>query len=196
MVAPPDWASSCTADSIVEHYAQVAAHGIPLMAVTNFLDSRPHPFGLRVLERLRDEVEGICAAKDDVCGEFGRRLSLLVHDRWALFASGTKREVLNAVTYGCDGYMSNFISFKPALAHAFWQSVQSRDHNGARSFIAENDVPFWDMVSDFRGGCDAVLHGILELKGLARRGRRAPYYSLSDEEMERLGHSLEEGGWV
>ena len=70
-------------------------------------------------ERLRDEVEGIYAVKDDVCGEFVRRLSLLVYDRWALIASGNKRHVLNVIPYGCDGYMSGFICFKPELAHEF-----------------------------------------------------------------------------
>ena len=196
MVAPPDWALSCTDDSIVEHYAQAAACGIPLMVVTGFLIPRPDAFRLHVIKRLRDEVEGIYAVKDDVCGEFVRRLSLLVYDRWALFVSGTKRAVLNTVPYGCDGYMSNFICFKPELAHEFWNSVQARDNNGIRKFIAENDVPVWNLPSEFGRCFDAVAHGILELKGLAQRWRRAPYHSLNDEEMAKLADFLKGKGWL
>ena len=197
MVAPPDWALSCTDDSVVEHYSRVAACGIPIMVVTNFLIPRPDSFRLHIIERLRDEVDGIYAVKDDVnSGEFGRRLSLLAYDRWALFVTGTKRQVLNAMPYGCDGYMSNFISFKPELAHAFWKAAQAGDQSGIRTFIAENDIPFFELHSGFEVCLDAILHGILELKGLAKRWRRAPYHSLNDEEMAKLADLLKGKGWL
>jgi len=196
MVAPPDWSRSCTDDSIVEHYSQAAACDIPIMVVTNFLQPRSESFRLHVIERLRDEVEGIYAVKDDVCGEFARRLSLLVYDRWSLFVSGTKREVLNTFPYGCDGYMSNFICFKPELAHEFWNAVQAGDGSGIRKFIAENDIPIWDLPSEFNRCFDVIAHGILELKGLAGRWRRAPYHSLNDGEMEKLAHFLKGKGWI
>jgi len=195
MVAPPE-ARWCTDDSIVEHYSQVAACGIPIMVVTNFLIPRPDSFRLQVIKRLRDEVEGIYAVKDDVGGEFVRRLSLLVYDQWALCASGNKRHVLNVIPYGCDGYMSGFICFKPELAHEFWNAVQARDRNRIRTFIAENDVPLWDISLAFRGGLDAAMHGILEMKGLAKRWRRAPYHSLNDEEMAKLADFLKGKGWL
>jgi len=196
MVAPPDWSRSCTDDSIVEHYSQAAACDIPIMVVTNFLQPRSESFRLHVIKRLRDEVEGIYAVKDDVCGEFARRLSLLVYDRWSLFVSGTKREVLNTFPYGCDGYMSNFICFKPELAHEFWNAVQAGDGSGIRKFIAENDIPIWDLPSEFNRCFDVIAHGILELKGLAGRWRRAPYHSLNDGEMEKLAHFLKGKGWI
>ena len=197
MVAPPDWASSCTDDSIVEHYSQAASCGIPIMVVTNFLAPRSDSFRLRVIKRLRDEVEGIYAVKDDVCGEFGRRLSLLVYDRWAvLVGTGNKRIVLNAVPYGCDGCMSCFMYFKPELAHQFWNVVQACDRDRIREFVAENDVPFWDILRGFSASFDAVCHGILELKGLAERWRRAPYNSLNDEEMAKLADILKGKGWL
>jgi len=196
MVAPPDWSRSCTDDSIVEHYSQAAACDIPIMVVTNFLQPRSESFRLHVIKRLRDEVEGIYAVKDDVCGEFARRLSLLVYDRWSLFVSGTKREVLNTFPYGCDGYMSNFICFKPELAHEFWNAVQAGDGSGIRKFIAENDIPIWDLPSEFNRRFDVIAHGILELKGLAGRWRRAPYHSLNDGEMEKLAHFLKGKGWI
>jgi len=197
MVAPPDWALSCTPDTIVEHYSQSAACGIPIMIVTNFLIPRPEPFRLHVIERLRDEVEGIYAVKDDVCGEFGRRLSLLVYDKWAvLVGTGNKRVVLNAIPYGCDGYMSLFMYFKPELAQQFWNTVQESDSNGIRRFIAENDVPFWDILRGFGASVDTVTHGILELAGLAERWRRAPYDSLNDEEMAKLADLMKGRGWL
>ena len=197
MVAPPDWAFSCTDDSIVEHYAQVATCGIPIMVVTNFLGPRPDTFRLQVIKRLRNEVEGIYAVKDDVCGEFGRRLSLLVYDQWALFVgTGNKRVVLNAMPYGCDGYMSCFMYFKPELARQFWKAVQECDRDGIREFVAENDVPFWEILYSFGASVNPVFHGILELKGLAKRWRRAPYYSLNDEEMEKLADLMKGKGWL
>ena len=197
MVAPPDWSSSCTDDSIVEHYLRVAGCGIPLMVVTNFLMPRPDAFRLGVIERLRDEVEGIYAVKDDVCGEFGRRLSLLVYDRWAvLVGTGNKRIVLNAVSYGCDGCMSGFMYFKAKLAHQFWSAVGDGDTDRIRRFVTENDIPFWDILRGFGPSVDPVFHGILELKGLAERWRRAPYSSLTDEEMVELASLMKERGWL
>ena len=196
MVAPPDWALSCTPDTIVEHCAQAAACGIPIMVVTNFLEPRPNASRLHIIKRLQDEVTGIYAVKNDIHGEWDRRLSLLVYERWPLLVSGTKREVLNTFPYGCDGYMSNFICFKPEFAHEFWNTVRAGDQDRIRRFIAEKDIPIWDMGSEFNGSFDAAAHGILELRGLAKRWRRAPYHSLNDEEMERLEDMLKEGGWL
>ena len=195
MVLPPDWAASCTADTFVEHYAAVAER-IPVMVVTGPFGLRPLPLSLEVLKRLRDEVDGIYAVKDDVCEEFGRRLGLLVHDRWAVFTSGTKRVLLNALTYGCDGHMSTFILFRPSLAHAFWGAIDANDMSRARKMIEDWDVPFGDFLASFPGGRDTVKHGIFELCGLSQRWRRKPYYSLSDAEMERVAGFLKEKGWL
>ena len=195
MVLPPDWAASCTVDTFVEHYAAVAEH-IPVMVVTGPFGLRPLPLSLEVIRRLRDEVDRIYAVKDDVCEEFGRRLGLLVHDRWAVFASGTKRVLLNALPYGCDGHMSTFIHFRPSLAHAFWDAIDANEMSVARKMIEDWDVPFGDFLASFPGGRDAVKHGIFELSGLAQRWRRRPYYSLSDAEMERVASFLKEMGWL
>lgn len=196
MVRPPDWAFSCTVDTIVEHYAAIAEQGIPLMLVTNFLKERPLPMSCELLKKLRNEVGGIYAVKDDICGEFGRRLGLLVYDRWALISSGSKRDVVNAMPYGCDGYMSNFILFYPDVAHNFWQAIRANDMVGIRKIIREYDVPCWDFITNFPGGCDAVIHGILELNGLCKRWRRKPYYSLSDKDMENLAVFLKGKNWL
>ena len=195
MVLPPDWAVSCTADTFVAHYRAVATE-IPVMVVTNVFKQRPMTESLEVIRRLRDNVDGIWAVKDDLCGELGQRLSLLVHDRWAVFVSGTKRCCLDAVPYGCNGYMSVFILFCPAVTQDFWRAVRGEDHAATRKVIMQCDVPFWDFIRNSAGGPDAAVHGILELKGLAGRWRREPYYSLSHTEMEKLAAFLGRHGWL
>ncbi|MDB6170243.1 MAG: 4-hydroxy-tetrahydrodipicolinate synthase [Verrucomicrobia bacterium] len=195
MVLPPDWCQSCTVDTLVDHYRQVARQ-IPVMVVTNFLLKWPLSRTLELLRRLRDEVPGILAVKDDVCGELGRHLGLEVHDRWAVFASGTKQIVLNNVPFGCDGYLSSFIYIKPEIAHAFWAAAKGRNDAAIRKIIAEVDIPFWEFMVSTPGSFDAVVHGIMEAKGLAQRWRRSPYYSLNDEEMNRVSAFLKGKGWL
>jgi 4-hydroxy-tetrahydrodipicolinate synthase len=184
MVLPPDWAASCTAATFVEHYAAVARH-ISVMVVTNVF-ARRQALGLEVLKILRDEVHGVVAIKDDVGGEFARKMCLLVHDRWAVFAGGQKQNHLDMVPYGCDGYMSTYIQFKPRVAQDYWEATRTRDWDRARQIISTYDMPYFDFVIGLPGGFDAGIHGVLELFGIAQRWRRKPYYSLNDEEMEQL----------
>ena len=47
-----------------------------------------------------------------------------------------------------------------------------------------------DYIMKLAGGFDAGFHGVLEICGIAKRWRRPPYYSLSDEEIERLAAFL------
>jgi 4-hydroxy-tetrahydrodipicolinate synthase len=195
MVQPPDWAGSCTADTVVEHYAAIAKH-IPMMLVTNFLEKWPLPRTAELFEKLRDRVPNLFAVKDDICGELGRRLGLIGRDRWAMFTSGNKRTVLANRPYGYDGYMSTFISFKPDIAQDFWKAIIANDEVNTLKIIKEVDVPLWDFVEGFPGGFDAAVHGMLELRGLCKRRRRAPYYSLNDREMETLSHFLKTKGWL
>jgi dihydrodipicolinate synthase/N-acetylneuraminate lyase len=195
MVLPPDWGGSCTVDTVVKHYQQPAQE-IPTMVVTNFLTKWPLAHTLELFHRLRDEVPGILAVKDDVCGELGRRMGLIVHDKWAVFASGSKSMVLNNVPFGCDGYLSSFIIAHPPVAHAFWKAVLAKDDAAVRKIVAEIDLPFWDLVLSMPGGFDAVVHGILEAKGLAQRWRRNPYYSLSDAEQAKVTDYFRGKGWI
>jgi 4-hydroxy-tetrahydrodipicolinate synthase len=195
MVQPPDWAGSCTVDTVVEHYAAIGKH-IPLMLVTAFLEKWPLPKTVELLEKLRDRVPNLCAVKDDVCGELGRRLGLIGRDRWAMFTSGNKRVVLANRPYGYDGYMSTFISFKPEIVQDFWKAVVANDEVKTLKIINEVDIPLWDFVEPFPGGFDAAVHGMLELRGLCKRRRRSPYYSLNDREMETLSQFLKTKGWL
>ncbi len=188
MVLPPDWAQSCTADTLVEHYAAVAAE-IPVMVVTNVFGRSP-AMGLEVLERLRDGVPGVIAIKDDLVGSFARRMALLVHGHWAVISGGQKENHFDLVHYGCDGYLSTLVAFAPHITNVYWQAVQAEDWEGAGRVIREYDMPFFEAILDMPGGFDAALHGIYELFGISQRWRRPPYHSLSDEEMERLAQLL------
>ena len=195
MVLPPDWCQSCTVQTLVDHFAQ-AARELPVMLVTNFAAKWPLPRSLELFRRLRDEVPGVMAVKDDVCGDMGRQLGLMVHEQWAILASGSKRMILNNVPYGCDGYLSSFIYFKPEIAFAFWSAVLNKDDAGVRRSIAEVDIPFWEFMESMPGSFDAMVHGILELKGISRRWRRPPYYSLNDTEMATMSAFLSARKWI
>lgn len=184
MVLPPDWAQSCTVDTLVEHYAAVAEH-IPVMVVTNLFAPRQE-VGLQVLQRLAESVPGVVAVKDDVCGNFARKMAMRIYDRMAIVSGGQKQNHLDVVPYGCDGYLSTYIKFKPEITRRYWTAVHAADWDGVRDIIRDFDMPYFDLIMGLPGGFNAGLHGTLELFGVAQRWRRKPYYSLSDSEMEAL----------
>jgi 4-hydroxy-tetrahydrodipicolinate synthase len=189
MVLPPDWGASTTPETLADHYGAVAAH-IPVMLVTGIFIARGLEFGLACLQTTLDRVKGVVAIKDDFCGEFARKMGLLVHGEWAVWSGGQKQNHMNAHPYGCDGYLSSFISFKPEISHRYWEAIQADDTAAAAAVIREFDMPFFNCISKMRGGFDAAIHGILEIYGIAQRWRPPPYYSLSDGEMEELSDSL------
>ena len=200
MVLPPDWALSCTPASLVSHYAAIAEH-IPVMLVTNLFRpsafrSRPMAQSLGVIKTVRDQVPGVVAIKDDVMGEFARRLALLVHDHWAIISGGRKDNHLDLLSYGCDGYFSTFSKFNPEIARKYWSAIQAQDWDQAREIIRNDDLPLFDILGAQPGGYDAVIHATFELTGLAQRWRRKPYYSLNDEEVEVLADKFKSKGWV
>jgi 4-hydroxy-tetrahydrodipicolinate synthase len=191
MVLPPDWGHSCTPATIVDHYA-AAAHHIPVMVVTNIFIQRGINFGLTTLKLALDKVDGIAAIKDDMCNNFAREMALLVHDKWAVIAGGQKQHHLNTHPYGCDGYLSTFITFKPDIANSYWEAVKSNDLLKARNIIRDYDFPYFNYVCNLNGGFDAGMHGVYELFGIAKRWRRKPYYNLSDKEMGQLKEFLQQ----
>ncbi len=185
MVMPPDWAHSCTPETLSEHYTQVSQH-IPVMIVTNVFIARGMDFGLKTLKLTLNKADGVVAIKDDFCGEFARKMGLLVHDKWAVISGGQKQNHLNIHPYGCDGYLSTFISFKPEITHQYWTAIKKNDEKKAAQIIETYDMPFFDLIGSFTGKFDAGKHGALELFGVAKRWRRSPYHSLNDKEMEKL----------
>ncbi len=185
MVLPPDWAASCTVETLAAHYAAVAER-IPVMVVTNYFLQRSDAFGLEVLQALADRVPNVTSVKDDVCGAFARKMGLRFGDRFALLSGGQKQNHLNALPYGCDGYLSTFMKFEPSIAHEYWAAVQTDRMHRAIAIVRDLDIPLFDCMMGFPGGFDAAVHGALELFGVAPRWRRPPYHSLTDAEMNRL----------
>jgi len=191
MVRPFPWPGSYTVETMAEYYLAVA-DSIPLMIVTSVFGQYSTKFGLDVIKRVMQATKAVVAVKDDLCGEFARKLCLLVHDRWPVIAGGQKQNHLNALPYGCDGYLSVFSSIKPRVAHDYWNAVQAGNLADAKDVIARYDMPFFDFARTLTGGYDAGIHGALELFGVAKRWRRKPNYSLNDEEMERLAEFFKE----
>ena len=76
--------------------------------------------------------------------------------------------------------------FKPETARKYWAAIEADDLKTARAIIHKYDMPMFDMLGKLPGNFDAGIHAMLEIFGLAGRWRRAPYYTLSDEEMEPI----------
>lgn len=189
MVLPPDWAASCTVETLCEHYARVAEH-IPVMVVTGVFSARGEAFGLETLAVLKDRVPNVVAVKDDVLGPFARKMTALVKDEWAVFSGGQKQNHLDLHPYGCDGFMSTFVTFKPDVTQRYWSAIQANDLGTAVEVITGFDHPLFDLLKRSTGGFDAALHGIYELFGICGRWRPPPYHSLTDTEMEKLEAEL------
>jgi dihydrodipicolinate synthase/N-acetylneuraminate lyase len=184
MVLPPSAIDSVTEETAVAHYRTIADH-IPVMVVTGAFAAR-HALGLRVIRRLVETVPNVVAVKEDVGGEFARRVALLAHERWAVVSGGLKQDHLNLHPYGCDGYMSWYLHFMPEIAHAYWRTIEACDLPGSARIIRAYDYPWFEFSETLTGGFDAMYHGAQEIFGIAGRWRRGPYASLSDAEMERL----------
>ena len=143
------------------------------MVVTNVFATAPD-LGLKTLEVLRDTVEGVVAIKDDIVGAFARRMGLLLHGHWGVISGGQKQNHLDVLPYGCDGYFSTFIHFRPDITQEYWRAVQTQDWQRVKEIIQNYDFPYFDFVGGLTGGGDAGIHGTLELFGIAGRWRRKP----------------------
>jgi dihydrodipicolinate synthase/N-acetylneuraminate lyase len=184
MVLPPNWAGSPTHDTYVAHYKAVSEH-IPVMLVTApFFAAQAT--GLRVIRTLRDTVPNVVAIKDDVIGEFARKMALSVHDHWAVLSGGQKQNHLDVAPYGCDGYMSTYLHFMPDVPHAYWRAYQAGDFTACARIIGVYDHPWFEMSEVEVGTFDAMFHATQEIFGIGGRWRRNPYHSYTDEQMERL----------
>jgi 4-hydroxy-tetrahydrodipicolinate synthase len=193
MVMPPDWGGSATPQTFADHYRTVSQE-MPVMLVTNVFIARGPKFGLDTLRLVRDTAEKVVAIKDDMCGEFARKMSLLVQDRWAVVSGGQKQNHLNNHPYGCDGYLSTFLTMQPRIAHDYWAAIMANNPSEVRRIIRDVDNPFFELVLGLPGGFNAGMHAMLELKGIAGRWRRKPYYTLSDAEMEAFAAGVKKLG--
>ena len=185
MALPPDWGFSITPESLVSHYRAIGRI-LPVMCVTNIFAPRgPLGFGMEVCRRLLDAPE-VVAVKDDVCGAFGRAMTSLLSDTKAVIAGGQKQNHYDLATYGAVGHLSTFGRIQVEPARAYWDAFQRGDLATARRIIREIDMPYFSLIGSFRGGFNAGIYGSLELAGVARRCRRAPYETITDADMEKL----------
>lgn len=189
MCMPPDWANSCTPQTMAKHFVEVSKQ-LPVMIVTNRFMRRGAEFGLQTVSTALEDSEAVVAVKDDIGGAFARRLCLSAYGNCAIIAGGDKQWFLNMWPFGCDGYISLFITYLPSVANTFWDAVQEWDMETIRRIISEIEIPYWELISSFPGGFDSGLHGTLEVFGLAKRWRREPYYSLNNEELMQLKQFL------
>lgn len=194
MVLPPNWGGSALVETLVDHYRTVAAE-IPTMIVTAAFAGIQEQ-GLEVLRILVEAEPRVVALKDDLVGEFARRVGSLCHPAWAIISGGQKQNHLDMHHYGCDGYMSSFLHFNPPIAQRYWQAVTANDMAGAADVIARFDRPFMDRILALPGGFDAGIHATLEAAGLAGRWRRSPYYTLSDAEYDEFKAFLTDRGML
>ena len=194
MVLPPTWGGSVTVDSLVQHYRAVAAE-IPAMIVTAAFSAN-HAAGLETLRILVETEPRVVALKDDLVGEFARRVGSLCHPAWAVISGGQKQNHLDMHPYGCDGYMSTFLHFNPSVAHRYWAAISSGDLAGASAVIERYDRPYMDRILGMPGGFDAGFHATLEAAGTGTRWRRPPYHSLSDAEFDEFQAWLDDTGML
>lgn len=192
LVFLPQWYPGCTSlQTTVEHHRALARH-LPVMANSAEFQRNGAAEGLAIARALLESEPGILAMKADVTGEYDRAMTGLVRERWVIFAGGQKSFHLELLPYGCQGYLSTFITFLPAVTHAYWRAIAAGDHGAAARIVTAIDRPFFDHIVLAPGGFDAAMHGILEIAGLAQRWRRPPFSSLDDEEMARLAAWLDD----
>lgn len=195
MVLPPDWAGSCTVDTLVQHYAAAGEH-IPVMVVDNYLGKRSPSFALDVIKKLYENVPQVVALKDDVTGTLVRKICLMTHDRWALIAGGQKQNHINMLPYGVDGYFSLMTTFNPDIARKYWNAIKSDQMDDAIAIVRDYDMPIFNYLITLEGSFDAGMHGMLEIAGLGKRYRRAPYHTLTDGQMEELRDFLKSKPYI
>jgi 5-dehydro-4-deoxyglucarate dehydratase len=183
MPLPPNWAGSCTEATLVEYFTAIA-RVIPVMVVTAIGPGVSVPLG--AIQQLLDGDNNIVAIKDDICGPYGRRLAALTNGRWAFLSGGRKENHLDQHPYGAHAYLSLYMRFQPAVAHRYWAAIQSGDLREATAIVNRYDIPFMNFCAAHGLHFDAVVHGAMELAGLAPRWRRAPYSSLDDAQLELL----------
>lgn len=185
MAMPPDWGFSTTPESLVAHYRAIGRI-MPVMVVTNVFAPRgPMGFGMEVCRRLLDVPE-VVAIKDDVCGPFGRAMAALLSGEKAIISGGQKQNHFDLAAYGAVGHLTTFGRVQPEPARAYWDACARGNLAVAQQIIRRIDMPYFSLISSFRGGFNAGIYGSLELAGLARRCRRAPYETITDADFERL----------
>ncbi|SRR6056297_56448 len=188
MVLPPDWAKSSNSNTLYNHFKEISKT-IPVMIVTA-LENRPVP--LETVKKILKNKNNIVAIKDDTAGSYGRRLATIVDRKIPLLSGGRKENHLDNHFYGVDGYLSVYMSFKPMIAHKYWDRISKEHFNEAADIIKEYDIPLLNLSRDLGIDFDALIHGAMEIFNITSRWRRPPYYNMSKQEIIKLKKFLKE----
>lgn len=189
MLRPPDWANSCTVDTLVEHFARVS-EVIPVMIVTNLFASRTEDFTLKTIEALKT-VPNIVALKEDLMGDIAKKICMKVNGHWPIFSAGGWRAHLNILPFGCGGFMDRHMNFVPSLSKLYWSHIQKGDLKEVGRLCREIEWPLEKLMDCFPGKRDSCMHALLEIYGICFRWKRKPYYSLNDDELNKLKRESE-----
>ena len=198
MLLPPDWGASSTTDTLVEHFNAVGQH-MPTMIVTAFfthMGPRPPSRQMEVVRALYERAPNLVAVKDDVLGEAGTRMCMLVHDRWAVVSGGLMANHTLQVPYGVDGYLCLIMSFRPDIAWEYFTAIKEEKYSRAWQIVREVEWPLRDLMGAVHGSMNSVWHGMSELFGISGRHLPPPYYTLTDGQMETLDQGLKELGFL
>jgi len=180
-----------TVAQLVDFYT-AASQVLPLFILSGSLGAAGVEPALEAVRILLEQAPDVVGFKEDFSSAFARPACLAAHERWAIFAGGQKQTHMDMHPYGCDGYMSVFLTFRPEVAHTYWGAIERGDLAAATGVIRDFDMPlFKHLYGAYPAGGDAGQHALLELAGICDRWRRKPLPDLTDEEMEMLSQFTE-----
>lgn len=185
----PDWAASCDAALLAQCFRDIGKI-MPVMLLTA-IEGRGIPFP--TIEALTP-ADGIVAVKDDVPMPYGRDLGYRIRDKFAFLSGGTASGFLAEVPYGADGYLSVYARCFPQISDEFWKTYKTGTLLQAAKVVEKYELPLRDLWNSMH--FDAVNHALQELAGVGTRYRRAPYSSLTDEQMEKLKELIKSFGVI
>lgn len=190
LLSPPTWGPTII-DNLVDHYAAVAEE-IPVFVLSGAFNDIGEQAALMIVKGLLERVPKVVGMKHDYTAEFGQKACRMAGGRWTIFSGGQKQTHMLLYPYGCDAYMSMFITLKPSISHEYWSAIQAKDISRAAKVIRELDAPFVELLLSLPEGFDAGFHAAAELLGIYERWRRKPFANLNEEGMERLADFLKE----
>ncbi len=191
---PPNWAGSCTAGTLIDYFTAVAAE-MPLLLIYPALGAVPE--STTVIEEVQRRTGGrVAAVKDDLCQPISRRMTAALSGECAVFSGGQKQNFLNIRPYGAVGYLSTIGMFRPEVAREFYRALEEGNERRAVELILTVDMPFFDALLACPGSFDAGIHAVMEMYGFCSRHRRAPYYDLTDAEVEELREKIHHIGLI
>jgi len=177
-----------TVHELVTFYT-TASEVLPLFILSGSLGAAGVEAALEAVNLLLEKAPNVVGFKEDFSSAFARPACLAAHERWAIFAGGQKQTHMDMHPYGCDGYMSVYMTYLPEIAHRYWRAIEAGDLTAAAGVIRDYDMPlFKHLYSAYPAGGDAAL---LELAGICGRWRRKPLPDLTDADMETLKGFLE-----